>query len=148
MILVFADDTTLNIVSEHVDGDSLLHIKPASIVEADARLLFIDESKTSVMKIMIGDIMHNTYERYVTFIGFMEYEQGGYDVVMEKLGKTPAEIIAELQEQVQTLTNENEGLQENVETLTSEVETLNDTVDSLNADVDEMTDCFNELGIE
>lgn len=96
MELIFADATKIQIQSAQETGGRL-EIKVINIAPAQLRELFTDPVKTKNMRIAEREQNIAEYEGYTEFYRTEEYTAGIYGVVVNKVGKSAEERLAELE---------------------------------------------------
>lgn len=96
MELIFADATKIQIQSAQETGGRL-EIKVINIAPAQLRTLFTDTVKTKIMRITEREQNIAEYEGYTEFYRTEEYAAGIYGVVVNKVGKSAAERLAEVE---------------------------------------------------
>jgi hypothetical protein len=96
MELIFADATKIQIQSAQETGGKL-EIKVIQVAPAQLRELFTDPVKTKIMRIVEREQNIAEYEDYTEFYRTEEYAAGIYGVVVNKVGKSAEERLAELE---------------------------------------------------
>lgn len=112
MKAVFYDATELQIQSATVGADGALQIKLlASVVSQEkVKEIFSDRTKTKMVKIQETGKTIATYENYTQLNGIMVHTGGILEPYLYKVGETPAEILAKLQEDNAALKEQNDML--------------------------------------
>lgn len=98
MELIFADATQIQIQSAQETGGRL-EIKVINIAPAQLRELFTDSVKTKNMRIVEREQNIAEYEGYTEFHRTEEYIGRIYGVVVNKVGKTAEERLAEVEKE-------------------------------------------------
>ena len=96
MELIFADATKIQIQSAQETGGKL-EIKVIQVAPAQLRELFTDPVKTKIMRITEREQNIAEYEGYTEFYRTEEYTGRIYGVVVNKVGKSAEERLAELE---------------------------------------------------
>lgn len=96
MELIFADATKIQTQSVQETGGKL-EIKVINIAPAQLRTLFTDTVKTKIMRITEREQNIAEYEDYTEFYRTEEYAAGIYGVVVNKVGKSAEERLAEVE---------------------------------------------------
>lgn len=96
MELIFADATKIQIQSAQETGGKL-EIKVIQVAPAQLRELFTDPVKTKIMRITEREQNLAEYEGYTEFHRTEEYIGRIYGVVVNKVGKSAEERLAELE---------------------------------------------------
>ena len=96
MELIFADATKIQIQSAQETGEKL-EIKVIQVAPAQLRELFTDPVKTKIMRITEREQNIAEYEGYTEFYRTEEYIGRIYGVVVNKVGKSAEERLAELE---------------------------------------------------
>lgn len=98
MELIFADATKIQIQSAQETGGRL-EIKAINIAPVQLRELFTDSVKTKNMRIVEREQNIAEYEGYTEFHRTEEYIGRIYGVVVNKVGKTAEERLAEVEKE-------------------------------------------------
>lgn len=96
MELIFADATKIQTQSVQETGGKL-EIKVINIAPVQLRELFTDPVKTKIMRITEREQNIAEYQGYTEFYRTEEYTGGIYGVVVNKVGKSAEERLAELE---------------------------------------------------
>lgn len=120
MKIIFNDATELQIQSAALVGN-LLQIKTVSATREELRTKFSDEFACRKIQIEERGQIIATYERYAELYRIEEYTGGILGVAMYRVGETPEERIAEVEEAV---SQTNTDLQMAIAELTMVIATL------------------------
>lgn len=120
MKIIFNDATELQIQSAALVGN-LLQIKTVSATREELRTKFSDEFACRKIQIEERGQIIATYERYTELYRIEEYTGGILGVAMYRVGETPEERIAEVEEAV---SQTNTDLQMAIAELTMVIATL------------------------
>lgn len=120
MKAIFNDATELTIQAAAIVGN-LLQIKTVSATREELRTKFSDEFACRKIQIEERGQIIATYERYAELYRIEEYTGGILGVAMYRVGETPEERIAEVEEAV---SQTNTDLQMAIAELTMVIATL------------------------
>ena len=120
MKIIFNDATELTVQQVRPYGDHL-QVLVVGTTPAQLRVLFSDPDRTRSMKVEERGQVVATYEGYTTFYRTEEYTGQIYGVDVYRVGETPEERIAEVEEAV---SQTNTDLQMAIAELTMVIATL------------------------
>lgn len=110
MKAIFNDAVELTIQKAYTDSSGALRMKTISATQEQLRALCEDTVKTAKITIEEMGQIQAVYEGYTRYEGTMVYTGGILEPCLYKVGETPEEIIAKLQEENKKMKEQNDML--------------------------------------
>ena len=111
MKAIFNDASELLIQQAYIAADGALHLKTISATEEELRGALSDEFRTKKIVIHERGQVIAEYENYTNFDGIYKQNAGILEPCLYKVGESPSERIAALEQANNELREQNEFLQ-------------------------------------